>query len=93
MAVITDAPDDELDFDPMQPRGQKRSRARNPVWSAWLHQAFLCCFATQDSGPTGSRPTTELWIGRRYFDTTLGKPVYLRSTGPNVWVDGVGTVS
>ena len=93
MAVITDAPDDELDYDPTQARGQKRSRVRNLVWGAWLHQVFLCCFATQDSGITASRPTTELWIGRRYFDTTLGKPVYLKSISPNVWVDGVGTVS
>lgn len=92
MAVITDAPDDEIFEDPSSRQMQKR-RPMARVWGAWFHQVFLCCFATQDSGPTASRPTTELWIGRRYFDTTLGKPVYLKSIGPNVWVDGVGTVS
>lgn len=91
MAIITDAPDDEMFEDPRDKSPKKR--VMNRVWGAWLHQAFLCMFSTQDSGPTGSRPTTELWIGRRYFDTTLGKPIYLKSIGPNVWVDGVGTVS
>jgi hypothetical protein len=45
------------------------------------------------SGVTANRPDKVLWIGRRYFDTTLGKPVYLKSINPSVWVDGVGTVS
>lgn len=94
MAVITDAPDTEMFEDPSERKNPKQGKKYMAgVWSAWLHQAFLCCFATQDSGPTASRPTTELWIGRRYFDTSLGKPVYLKSLGPNVWVDGVGTVS
>lgn len=63
------------------------------AWSAWFQSAFYILMAQQDSGPTANRPTQNLWIGRRYFDTSLGKPVFLKSTGPNVWVDGVGTVS
>lgn len=42
------------------------------------------------SGSTASRPTTPL-IGMEYFDTTLGKPVWCKSTSPSVWVDSAGT--
>lgn len=50
--------------------------------------------ASQQSGVTADRPTKALWIGRRYFDTTLGKPVFVKAVKPAiVWVDGVGTVS
>jgi hypothetical protein len=45
-------------------------------------------FAEQ-SGTTAARPT-DASIGYRYFDTTIGKPVFLKAT-PSTWVtaDGV----
>ena len=39
------------------------------------------------SGVTASRPTKLLFVGRRYFDTTLGKPVWYDGTN---WVDATG---
>lgn len=42
------------------------------------------------SGTTAKRPTTMLWVGRPYFDTTLGYEIWLRSIGPVVWVNGAG---
>ena len=57
------------------------------VFTRW-HSAVL---SVQASGSTADRPTAALWIGYQYFDTTLGKPVWLKSARPNVWVDGVGT--
>lgn len=62
-------------------------------WATFFSAAFSILDALTMSGPTASRPVKFLWIGRNYFDVTLGKPVWLRSVGPNVWVDGVGTVS
>jgi hypothetical protein len=59
------------------------------VFSRW--HAIITSMA--QSGTTADRPVAGLWIGRRYFDTTLGKPVYLKSIRPNVWVDGIGAVS
>lgn len=59
------------------------------IFSRW-HTIIV---SAQQSGTTAQRPTKVLWIGRRYFDTTLGKPVYIRSVGPAVWVDGAGVVS
>lgn len=46
----------------------------------------------QESGTTANRPTVKLWVGRRYFDTTLGYPVYIKQVDPSViWVNGAGT--
>jgi hypothetical protein len=39
------------------------------------------------SGPTANRPTTGLYVGRRYFDTTIGKSIWWNGTR---WVDGEG---
>jgi parallel beta-helix repeat protein len=41
--------------------------------------------------PTVSRPSTNLFVGLRVFDTTLGKPIWLKTVAGPVWVDGVGT--
>lgn len=67
------------------------------VTQGWLqamtrwHRAILTLY---QSGTTLQRPTELLWIGRRFFDTTLGKPVWVKAVKPAVvWVDGVGTVS
>ena len=39
-------------------------------------------------GTTEERPTTNLYVGLRYFDTTLGKPIWRTSSA---WVDATGT--
>ena len=47
------------------------------------------------SGTTGARPTSSMsarWIGMQFYDTTLGKPVFLHSVNPDVWHDGSGAV-
>ena len=69
----------------------------SPRWAQWLTRINAIGNANIGAGVTADRPTKNLWIGRRYFDTTLGKPVFLKTISvpptPNVWVDGVGTVS
>lgn len=40
------------------------------------------------SGTTAQRPTYSLFIGRFFFDTTLGKPIWWNGT---VWKDATGT--
>lgn len=62
-------------------------------WAQWFSRVGTRLMAVEQSGPTAERPTSGLWIGRRFFDTTLGKPVYVKSLGPTVWVDGAGVVS
>lgn len=65
------------------------------VFSRW-QQVIL---SARQSGPTASRPTTGLWIGRRYWDTDLAAPVWVQSVKPTVWATagggggGTGTVT
>ena len=66
-------------------------KTNDTAWVNWFQRVFYVVFAQSQSGTTAQRPTKIMWVGRRYFDTTLGKPVYFKSSG--VWVDGVGTVS
>lgn len=43
-----------------------------------------------NAGPTGTRPTTGIYAGLMYFDTTLNKPVW-RNAANTGWVDATGT--
>jgi hypothetical protein len=43
------------------------------------------------SGATAARPT-DATVGFLYFDTTLGKPVFLK-TQPSTWVDSAGVAA
>lgn len=63
-------------------------------WAQWVHRTHAAAFATQQSGPTAERPTKVLWIGRTYFDTTLGIPVWVSQVKPAVeWVDSTGATA
>lgn len=62
------------------------------AWPNWFGQVFRICFDVQNSGPTASRPSTNLYPGKFYFDTTLGAagmPIYVNKTSTG-WVDAQG---
>ena len=65
-----------------------KPREVNRPWAAPLQQMWQVCFASQQAGTTARRPTVSLWIGRIYFDTTLGYPIWWDGTQ---WVDATGT--
>ena len=44
------------------------------------------------AGVTAKRPTENLYVGRKFFDVTIGDEIYIRSLNPTVWVKGGGTV-
>lgn len=60
------------------------------TWLQWLSRVHTIATSLQQSGPTADRPTSVLWLGRRYFDTDLGIPVWVQSVRPTVWVDATG---
>jgi len=59
-------------------------------WQIAFSRWHTIISTAQQSGVTADRPTTQVWIGRFYYDTTLGKPVWLHSVRPNVWHDASG---
>lgn len=63
-----------------------------PAWGQAFQRWQAVINAAYQSGPTAQRPTKLLWIGRSFYDTTLGKPVYVAAVGPVVWRDAAGTV-
>lgn len=81
MSLINNAPIAE-------PIASKVGKAAG-AWPNWFGQVFRICFDVQNSGPTASRPSTNLYPGKFYFDTTLGKPVWVNTTSTG-WVDATG---
>ena len=58
--------------------------------SEWLNLIWLAANSVTESGTTAQRPTSSLWIGRYYYDTTLNLPIYVNSVSPAVWKDAAG---
>lgn len=60
-------------------------------WINWSMQAFRLLFAGSQSGITADRPITNLYIGRPYYDTTLGYSIHVHQVTPSVvWHNGAG---
>lgn len=59
---------------------------------AWFERVFLILHAQQEHGTTAHRPTTRLYVGRRYYDETLSLPIWIASLNPAVWKDAAGNV-
>ena len=59
-------------------------------WLKWASDVDKLVTAAKLSGTTANRPVDYLFIGRQYFDTDLGKPVFLKDVGPAQWVDAMG---
>lgn len=59
----------------------------NRQWLQWLDRIHVICAAEQQSGTTADRPAKRLWVGRRYFDTTINAPVFWDGSA---WQSGGG---
>lgn len=57
---------------------------------SFLGQVFRACAAVYSSGTTAQRPTRGLWVGRVYYDTTLGMPIWFKNPG---WVKADGSAA
>ena len=78
---------DLIDSPPTRSAIQDARGQVSSVWAPWFAKAFSILFATVQSGATADRPAEGLWLGRQYFDTTLGLPVWWNGT---VWKDAAG---
>jgi hypothetical protein len=63
-----------------------------PGWQPMFSAAIQILQALTLSGTTANRPTKFIWVGRPYFDTTIGKPIWAKSwaAGTTSWVDATG---
>jgi hypothetical protein len=61
-------------------------------WGGWFSTVQRILTAVSTAGISTSRPTQGQYQGMPYFDTTLGKPIWLKTPGASpVWVDATGT--
>lgn len=61
-------------------------------WGGWFSQVQTMLLNFGLSGATSARPTTNVWVGMIYFDTTLGYPVFCKTAGATpTWVNASGT--
>lgn len=81
-----------FDYPSNTPVVEKDTGMATSPWQSVFSRWHSIIVTGQQSGTTASRPTDQVWVGRQYFDTTLGKPVYVKSVRPIVWVDSAGTV-
>ncbi len=58
----------------------------------FLTQVWAVIRVVNLSGTTAQRPTTNLFVGMTYFDTTLNVPIWLQSAKRSVWITADGTV-
>lgn len=84
MALISSPPQNAVDTQD----GTLRVVAPSEGWRNFFVAVYNICNALTMSGTTANRPTTLLWVGRTYFDTTLTRPIWY--TG-SAWIraDGV----
>lgn len=83
-----------FDFPDNTPITDKDGKVTLP-WSQVYTRWHRIITASQQSGPTSERPTSLLWVGRIFFDTSLGangKPIWVAQVKPSiVWVDATST--
>lgn len=60
------------------------------TWRVFFTTSAQLLTAMTQSGTTANRPTTLLWTGRMYFDTTLGQPVWYDPSSATDWSDATG---
>lgn len=64
------------------------------LWQAFIESVYYWLAPLGQKGTTANRPTDSsqrpLYVGQPYFDTTLGKPIWVKSKSPTVWCDATG---
>ncbi len=72
-------------IDPVDKDVNGKNTEVNQGWRNFFMAVFNILTALTMSGTTAERPTKFLWVGRPYFDTTLGQAIFLQSVSPIVW--------
>lgn len=74
--------------------GVTESEQIDANWIQFISTVYFGIKYTQTSGTTAQRPTSDLFAGRFYFDTSLGargKPIWISKDG-STWIDSTGAI-
>lgn len=66
------------------------SKIAGQTGQSWISIMTDAMNALRQSGTTAKRPTTMLYPGRPYYDTTLAKPIWYKGPG---WIDATGAAA
>ncbi len=58
-------------------------------WQEFFSATYTGILDLQSSGTTDNRPTKRLYVGRPFFDTSLGIPIWYNGVN---WIDSSGGV-
>lgn len=92
---VVNSPPTQRDLNVIDKPGGGQIAEWPPTWLNWFTQAFNVLAACSSYGTTAQRPTTNLWPGRPYFDTSLGtygKPIWVGKDGAT-WILADGTTA
>ena len=76
------------------PDGQISDMHVNPDWAILFSALQKTALALSRNGLTADRPTSTMpgrFVGMPFLDLTIGKPIWLKSVAPDVWIDATGT--
>jgi hypothetical protein len=92
MSLLNPNPDERV-TEPLElPNKLKIPSGRlTATWRTWFAKLYYVVSPLGDNGTTLERPTQDLYVGRGYLDLTLGKPIWVQSLNPTVWIDAQGT--
>lgn len=90
MALINSPPNSPVDVALAEGRSVRLINV-SEGWRNFFMATYTICNALTMSGTTAQRPTRPLWVGRMYWDATLGRPIWIKSLNPTVWVFSDGT--
>lgn len=68
------------------------NRALGKAWVPFFTKLVTYVVANSQSGTTAQRPTKGLSPGDKFYDSSLGYMIHVRSVGPVVWIRWDGTV-
>ena len=65
-----------------------------PEWAHFFTALQGLEYSATRNGPSTSRPNSTMpfrYVGMPFFDTDLGKPIFLKTASSNAWVDATGS--
>lgn len=79
-------------IDPPPNRGKVVNATGEPnnLFASFFTQVFTLCKDISTSGTSANRPQKNMYIGKTYFDTTIGKPIWWDGS---IWVLADGTAA